>query len=52
MSGSGSTVFKITGVGTRPVDTETEVPALEIPEGTRHIITRTAESVVPVELLD
>ncbi|HEX3533125.1 MAG TPA: 4-(cytidine 5'-diphospho)-2-C-methyl-D-erythritol kinase [Gemmatimonadaceae bacterium] len=52
MSGSGSTVFKITGVGTRPVDTETEVPALKIPEGTRHIITRTAESVVPVELLD
>jgi len=28
------------------------VPALEIPEGTRRIVTRTAESVVPVELLD
>ena len=52
MSGSGSTVFKIAGVATRPLDSESEVPPLEIPEGTRQIITRTAESVVPVELLD
>jgi 4-diphosphocytidyl-2-C-methyl-D-erythritol kinase len=52
MSGSGSTVFKIVGVGTRPVDSEAEVPALQIPEGTKRIVTRTAESVVPVELLD
>jgi 4-diphosphocytidyl-2-C-methyl-D-erythritol kinase len=52
MSGSGSTVFRIAGVGTRSLDAEPETPALEIPEGTRAIVTRTAESVVPVELLD
>ncbi len=52
MSGSGSTVFKIAGVGTRPLDSEAELRALEIPEGTKRIVTRTAESVVPVELLD
>jgi 4-diphosphocytidyl-2-C-methyl-D-erythritol kinase len=52
MSGSGSTVFKISGVATRAADSEAEVPALEIPEGTKRIVTRTAESVVPVELLD
>ena len=50
MSGSGSTVFKVVGVGTRPSDAE--LPALEVPEGTKRIVTRTAESVVPVELLD
>ena len=50
MSGSGSTVFKVVGVGTRPSDAE--LPTLEIPEGTKRIVTRTAESVVPVELLD
>lgn len=52
MSGSGSTVFKIAEGGTRPLDTEAKAPALEIPEGTKLIVTRTAESVVPVELLD
>jgi 4-diphosphocytidyl-2-C-methyl-D-erythritol kinase len=52
MSGSGSTVFKVSGVGTRSLDSEAEVPALELPEGTKRIVTRTAESVVPVELLD
>jgi 4-diphosphocytidyl-2C-methyl-D-erythritol kinase len=52
MSGSGSTVFKIAGVGTRSLDSEEATPALEIPEGTKRIVTRTAESVVPVELLD
>jgi 4-diphosphocytidyl-2-C-methyl-D-erythritol kinase len=52
MSGSGSTVFKVVGVGTRSLDSEAETPALEIPEGTKRIVTRTAESVVPVELLD
>jgi 4-diphosphocytidyl-2-C-methyl-D-erythritol kinase len=52
MSGSGSTVFKIAGVGTRPLDSKGEVPALEVPEGTKRVVTRTAESVVPVELLD
>jgi 4-diphosphocytidyl-2C-methyl-D-erythritol kinase len=52
MSGSGSTVFKVVGAGTRSLDSEAETPALEIPEGTKRIVTRTAESVVPVELLD
>jgi 4-diphosphocytidyl-2-C-methyl-D-erythritol kinase len=52
MSGSGSTVFKVSGVGPKSLDSEAEAPALEIPEGTKLIVTRTAESVVPVELLD
>ncbi len=52
MSGSGSTVFKVSGVGSKSLDSEAEVPALELPEGTKRIVTRTAESVVPVELLD
>jgi 4-diphosphocytidyl-2-C-methyl-D-erythritol kinase len=52
MSGSGSTVFKISGVNTRPLDAEAEVPLLDIPDGTRRIVTRNAESVVPVQLLD
>lgn len=52
MSGSGSTVFRVVGVGTRPLDSDAELPALELPEGTKRIVTRTAESVVPVELLD
>ena len=52
MSGSGSTVFKVSGVDPKSLDSQAEVPALEIPEGTKRIITRTAESVVPVELLD
>jgi 4-diphosphocytidyl-2C-methyl-D-erythritol kinase len=52
MSGSGSTVFKVTGVGPKSLDSAAEASALDIPEGTRLIVTRTAESVVPVELLD
>jgi 4-diphosphocytidyl-2-C-methyl-D-erythritol kinase len=52
MSGSGSTVFKVSGIGTRSLDAEAKVPPLEIPVGTKLIVTRTAESVVPVELLD
>jgi 4-diphosphocytidyl-2-C-methyl-D-erythritol kinase len=52
MSGSGSTVFKVSGVSTRSLDAEAEVPPLEIPDGTRRTVTRNAESVVPVELLD
>jgi 4-diphosphocytidyl-2-C-methyl-D-erythritol kinase len=52
MSGSGSTVFKVSGVNTRSADSEAEVPAFEIPDGTRRVVTRTALSVVPVELLD
>lgn len=52
MSGSGSTVFKVSGVNTRPADAEAEVPLLEIPDGMRRIVTRNAGSVVPVQLLD
>ncbi|HEY5021111.1 MAG TPA: hypothetical protein VII30_01355, partial [Gemmatimonadaceae bacterium] len=52
MSGSGSTVFRVSGVNTRLVDAEAEVPLLEIPEGMRRIVTRNAGSVVPVQLLD
>jgi 4-diphosphocytidyl-2-C-methyl-D-erythritol kinase len=52
MSGSGSTVFKVSGIGTRSLDAEAKVPPLEIPVGTKLIVTRTAENVVPVELLD
>jgi 4-diphosphocytidyl-2-C-methyl-D-erythritol kinase len=51
MSGSGSTVFKVSGVGPKSIGSEGET-AVEIPEGTKRIVTRTAESVVPVELLD
>ena len=52
LSGSGSTVFKVPGIRTRLLDTNTDLPPLAVPEGTRVIVTRTAESVVPVELLD
>ncbi len=52
MSGSGSTVFKVSGIGTRSLDADANVPPLAIPVGTKRIVTRTAESVVPVELLD
>jgi 4-diphosphocytidyl-2-C-methyl-D-erythritol kinase len=52
MSGSGSTVFKVSGVGPKSFDSKAGAPAVEIPEGTKRIVTRTAESVVPVELLD
>jgi hypothetical protein len=52
MSGSGSTVFRISGVGPGSLDSEADVLPLEIPGGTKRIVTRTAESVVPVELLD
>jgi 4-diphosphocytidyl-2-C-methyl-D-erythritol kinase len=52
MSGSGSTVFKVAGVGTREIDSGAALPPLDVPEGTKRIVTRTAESVVPVELLD
>jgi 4-diphosphocytidyl-2-C-methyl-D-erythritol kinase len=51
MSGSGSTVFKVAGVSTRSTLSEAE-PQLVVPEGTERIFTRTAWSVVPVELLD
>jgi 4-diphosphocytidyl-2-C-methyl-D-erythritol kinase len=52
MSGSGSTVFRITGLGIRSLKSEEDFAPLEIPEGTERIFTRTAWSVVPVELLD
>lgn len=52
MSGSGSTVFKIPGITTRAVERKTAPPRLIVPKGTQRIITRTAESVVPVEILD
>jgi 4-diphosphocytidyl-2-C-methyl-D-erythritol kinase len=52
MSGSGSTVFKVSGIATRALEPEADVPPLEIPDGMKRIVTRTAESVVPVELLD
>jgi 4-diphosphocytidyl-2-C-methyl-D-erythritol kinase len=51
MSGSGSTVFKIPGIATTSSLPE-KLPPLEVPEGTKRIVTRTAGSVVPVELLD
>jgi 4-diphosphocytidyl-2-C-methyl-D-erythritol kinase len=52
MSGSGSTVFKVPGIKTRHVEGRADLPPLQVPEGTKVIVTRTAESVVPVELLD
>ena len=52
MSGSGSTVFKVPGIHTRQVEGNPDLPPLQIPKGTKVIVTRTAESVVPVELLD
>jgi 4-diphosphocytidyl-2-C-methyl-D-erythritol kinase len=51
MTGSGSTVFKVSGVSTRSTMSEAE-PQLVVPAGTERIFTRTAWSVVPVELLD
>jgi 4-diphosphocytidyl-2-C-methyl-D-erythritol kinase len=52
MSGSGSTVFKVTGVTTRTVESQESLPPLVVPPGTRSIITRTSTSVVPIQLLD
>ncbi len=52
MSGTGSTVFKVTGVTTRPVESNSTLSSLVVPAGTRSIITRTSTSVVPIELLD
>jgi len=52
MSGSGSTVFKVAGVSTRSIVADDEIPLHALPEGTERIFTRTAWSVVPVELLD
>lgn len=52
MSGSGSTVFKVSGVNTRSAISGEASPQAILPEGTERIFTRTAWSVVPVELLD
>jgi 4-diphosphocytidyl-2-C-methyl-D-erythritol kinase len=52
MSGSGSTVFRVSGVGTGGVNSDDDAQRLMIPEGTERVFTRTAWSVVPVELLD
>lgn len=52
MSGSGSTVFKVPGISTRSSKPKAPVPQLSVPRGMKRIITRTAESVVPVEILD
>jgi 4-diphosphocytidyl-2-C-methyl-D-erythritol kinase len=52
LSGSGSTVFKVPGISTRAKEVATDLPPLLLPAGTKRIITRTAESVVPVEILD
>jgi 4-diphosphocytidyl-2-C-methyl-D-erythritol kinase len=52
MSGSGSTVFKVPGINTRQIEGRADLPPLQVPEGTKVIVTRTADSVVPVELLD
>ena len=53
LSGSGSTVFKIPGISTRPREkTQPPPPPLAIPQQTKRVVTSTAESVVPVEVLD
>lgn len=52
MSGSGSTVFKIPGITTRSGERKDDPPKLVVPRGTQRMITRTVESVVPVEILD
>lgn len=52
MSGSGSTVFKIPGITTDPSSAQKKLPPLEVPEGTKRLVTRTTASVVPVEILD
>jgi 4-diphosphocytidyl-2-C-methyl-D-erythritol kinase len=52
MSGSGSTVFNVADVSTRASESNAEVPPLAVPEGTTRITTRTATSVVPVDILD
>lgn len=52
LSGSGSTVFKIPGVTRTGIEPASDLPALSLPEGTKGVVTRTADSVVPVEILD
>ncbi|MGH7652037.1 MAG: 4-(cytidine 5'-diphospho)-2-C-methyl-D-erythritol kinase [Gemmatimonadaceae bacterium] len=52
MTGSGSTVFRISGLEAGLANAEDDRHPLTIPNGTQRIFTRTAWSVVPVELLD
>ena len=51
MSGTGSTVFKVSGV-TVPTRSDSSASVPPVPPGTRSLITRTSTSVVPIELLD
>ena len=52
LSGSGSTVFKIPGVTRTGIEPTTDLPAIDLPKGTKRVVTRTADSVVPIEILD
>jgi 4-diphosphocytidyl-2C-methyl-D-erythritol kinase len=52
LSGSGSTVFKIPGVTKTGIEPVSDLPALSLPAGTKRVVTRTSDSVVPVEILD
>ncbi|HJP61356.1 MAG TPA: 4-(cytidine 5'-diphospho)-2-C-methyl-D-erythritol kinase [Gemmatimonadaceae bacterium] len=52
LSGSGSTVFKIPGVTRTGIEPGPDLPALSLPQGTKLVVTRTSDSVVPVEILD
>lgn len=52
MTGSGSTVFRIPGITTTSTIPGRKLPPLDVPAGTKRIVTRTADSVVPVEILD
>ncbi|MFN2638170.1 MAG: 4-(cytidine 5'-diphospho)-2-C-methyl-D-erythritol kinase [Gemmatimonadaceae bacterium] len=52
LSGSGSTVFKIPGVTRTGIEPASDIPAMNLPKGTKRVVTRTADSVVPVEILD
>lgn len=52
LSGSGSTVFKIPGVTRTGIEPAADLPAYSLPQGTKRVVTRTADSVVPVEILD
>ncbi|HJP84556.1 MAG TPA: 4-(cytidine 5'-diphospho)-2-C-methyl-D-erythritol kinase [Gemmatimonadaceae bacterium] len=52
LSGSGSTVFKIPGVTKTGIEPGSDLPAFTPPQGTKRVVTRTSDSVVPVEILD
>jgi 4-diphosphocytidyl-2C-methyl-D-erythritol kinase len=52
LSGSGSTVFKIPGVTKSGIEPAGDLPTLSVSQGTKRVVTRTSDSVVPVEILD